>query len=106
MNKILPLLMCLLLIVSGRSLAQAPDIAWVSTYDGPANGSDDTSDLTVDNSGNLYAVGSSFNGTNTDIIIIKYNTTNGDTIWTRAYNGNANGDDAAAGGVLDNSGNL
>lgn len=106
MKKILHLIMFLLLIVSGRSLAQAPGELWRAIYNGPANGSDDTSDLTVDNSGNLYAVGSSFNGTNTDIIIIKYNATNGNTIWTRAYSGNANGDDAAAGCVLDNSGNL
>jgi len=106
MTKLLNSLMFLILIVSGSLLAQAPDIEWVSTYNGPANGPDDTSDLTVDNTGNLYAVGSSFNGTNTDILIIKYNTTNGDTIWTRLYNGIANGDDAAAGCVLDGSNNL
>ena len=106
MNKRLYLLAFLLLIMNGRVLAQAPDIVWISTYNGSANGYDETSDLTVDILGNLYAVGSTFNGTNTDIIIIKYNTTNGDTIWTRVYNGNANGDDAAAGSVLDNSGNL
>lgn len=106
MNKRLHLLIFLLLIVNISSLAQAPDIVWVSTYNGSANGNDGTNDLTVDNSGNLYTVGQTFNGTNDDIIIIKYNTTNGDTIWTRVYNGNANGDDLALGCVLDNSGNL
>jgi len=106
MNKLFQLTFIFLLIVGGRSLAQAPDVVWISTYNGPADGSDDTSDLTADESGHLYAVGSSFNGTNTDIIVIKYNTNTGDTIWTRVYNGNANGDDAAAGCVLDNSGSL
>ncbi|MCH8847102.1 MAG: PQQ-like beta-propeller repeat protein [Proteobacteria bacterium] len=106
MNKRLHILIFLLLIVNISSLAQAPDIVWVSTYNGSANGYDETNDLTVDNSGNLYAVGQTFNGTNADIIIIKYNTTNGDTIWTRVYNGNSNGDDLALGCVLDNSGNL
>ncbi|MBL7074738.1 T9SS type A sorting domain-containing protein [candidate division KSB1 bacterium] len=106
MRKYSFLLTFLFLIVTGKSLAQAPDILWISTYNGLGNGYDDAADCAADNQGNLYAVGSSFNGTNTDFIIIKYNTSNGDTIWTRRYNGDANSGDGAVGCVLDNSGNI
>ena len=44
--------------------------------------SDQSSSLAFDTSGNLYVAGMS----GSDIVTIKYNT-NGDTLWTRRYDG-------------------
>ena len=46
---------------------------WVARYDG-FNGSDYATAIAIDKSGNLYVTGySDGNGTNTDIVTIKYN---------------------------------
>jgi len=87
------------------------NIIWQKTFDGnpgdPDNNNDIAMGCTVDNSGNLYVTGmSSGTLTNNDILTIKYNTTNGDTIWTRKYNGSSNGPDAGTACALDGSGNL
>jgi plastocyanin len=62
------------------------NLAWVSTYDGPASGYDESKAIAVDDSGYVYVTGLSWGGTGADIATIKYNP-DGDTVWVRRYDG-------------------
>ncbi|MGB7062105.1 MAG: SBBP repeat-containing protein [Candidatus Zixiibacteriota bacterium] len=62
-------------------------IAWVETYDGPANGSDWLTTMRIDGTGNVYVTGSSQQtASNADYLTIKYTQ-------TQFLRGDANGDD-------------
>lgn len=45
---------------------------WTNRYNGPANGNDQAAALAVDQSGNVFVTGTSWNGTNYDVATIKY----------------------------------
>ena len=83
------------------------DTAWVRRYNGPANRDDYAHALAVDASGNVYVTGSSYisDSINSDYFTIKYNS-NGDTVWTRRYNGSDNYLDEAYAIAVDNQGNV
>ena len=82
------------------------DTAWVRRYDGPANDHDVASAVAVDGSGNVYVTGGSYgSGTEYDYATIKYYP-NGDTAWTRRYNGPGDSADVASAIALDGSGNV
>ncbi|EQB63939.1 MAG: hypothetical protein RBG1_1C00001G1518 [candidate division Zixibacteria bacterium RBG-1] len=84
------------------------DVFWVSRYIGLNIGdwpADWASALAIDDSGNAYVTGSSFNGISYDYATIKYNL-NGDTMWVRRYNGPSNGDDGASALAVDRNGNV
>ena len=78
---------------------------WAARYNGPADGSDYGNSLTFDDDGNIFVTGSSLgSGSDKDYVTIKYNQ-NGDTVWTRRYNGPGNYlDDAQA--IADKNGNV
>jgi hypothetical protein len=106
MKKQFVLAVLAVLIICGQIWAQAPDTVWVRSYNGPANGNDQGIGCAMDSSGNLYVTGLSYNGSNYDYLTVKYNSATGDTLWTRRYNGPANGNDAGMRCAVDNSGNL
>jgi len=81
------------------------DTVWVRRYSGPIFGLDEAYALDIDEAGNVYVTGSSWNGTNEDFVTIKY-APDGDTLWIRRYNGQANEDDGAYDLSLDTSGNV
>ena len=82
------------------------DTAWVRRYDGPENSWDTAYAIAVDDSGNVYVTGGSYNnGTYDDYATIKYKL-NGDTAWARRYNGPGNGYDEARDIAMDDSGNV
>jgi uncharacterized delta-60 repeat protein len=81
------------------------DTAWVRRYNGPANSDDEVRDMAIDNSGNVYVTGGSYNETDEDWLTIKY-LPNGDTGWVRRYNGPGNGNDRAEALAVDGSGNV
>jgi uncharacterized delta-60 repeat protein len=80
---------------------------WAAGYDGPNHGDDRTYHVAVDGGGNVVAVGYGDNGYTTpyDYLTIKYDLT-GETLWTRRYDGPANGDDRASAVAVDSSGNI
>jgi hypothetical protein len=93
-------------IICGQAWAQAPDTAWVRAYNGPAGGDDQGIGCTIDDSGHLYVSGTSSNGSDYDFLTIKYDAATGDTLWTRRYNGPANGMDCGMRCAVDGEGNL
>ncbi len=79
---------------------------WVKTLNGPNSDTDEPTSIAADGSGNIYVVGRSKNANNDyDMFVIKYNA-NGDTIWTRNYDGGVNGDDVANDIAVDGNGNV
>lgn len=80
---------------------------WLRRYHGSdSTGQDEATALAIDNSGNIYVTGKSYNsGSNYDYLTIKYDSL-GDTIWVRTYNGPGNGFDVARGVAVDNDGNV
>ncbi|MGB2696603.1 MAG: FG-GAP-like repeat-containing protein [Candidatus Zixiibacteriota bacterium] len=82
------------------------DTAWVRRYNGPGNFADYAYALVLDASGNIYVTGASY-GTDTDydFATIKYDP-NGDTVWTRRYNGPGNNSDLAGAIVIDCAANI
>ncbi|HAY32867.1 MAG TPA: SBBP repeat-containing protein [Ignavibacteria bacterium] len=68
-------------------------LQWNKIYN-YVNSSDQGNALEFSSSGNLYVTGAS-NAANSqpDILIIKYNVLNGDTVWVKRYNGVLNGYD-------------
>lgn len=70
------------------------DTAWARRYDASTL-SDIAEDIAVDDSGNVYVTGYSYDYTTSyDIITIKYYS-NGETSWVRRFNGPGNGWDMA-----------
>ncbi|MEO0004933.1 MAG: SBBP repeat-containing protein [candidate division WOR-3 bacterium] len=68
---------------------------WVARFNGVANGDDFAIDIAADNEGCVYVVGTSWSGASgNDIVIIKYSP-EGETLWTRRYDGFAHGNDEA-----------
>lgn len=97
------------ILLSFCSIAQSQ---WVSNYWSPAFGDNTFTSAkglanTVDNNGNCYVTGFSYDEmTGNDLIVIKYGLL-GDTLWTYTYNGSGNtSDDKGYGIAVDNTGNV
>lgn len=82
------------------------DTAWVRRYQGPGGDIDRAYGIDVDPFGFVYVTGESRDTlTNYDYLTIKYNP-DGDTIWSRRYNGPDSDWDAAHAVATDDSGNV
>ncbi|MHC4497720.1 MAG: SBBP repeat-containing protein, partial [Planctomycetota bacterium] len=77
---------------------------WVTRYDGPGNDYDVANALDVDNSGNVYVTGQSFEFLS-DYATIKYDP-DGNELWVARYNGPWYSNDDAIDLAVDNSGNV
>src|SRR5574341_1199708 len=81
------------------------DSLWDRSYNGLGNDIDVATSIAVDNSGNVYVTGYTWNGGSDDYTTIKYSAL-GDTLWVRNYNGPGNGVDQANALTVDNNGNV
>ncbi len=99
------MLFTVLFLSSTRLIAQ-PVPQWVKTYNGTNNGNDRIKKTVIDASGNIYALGTTYNAqTKDDVILIKYNS-QGTEQWTKIYSGDTETDDKPADIVIDASGNI
>jgi len=79
---------------------------WVARYNGIGVGSDQASDIAIDNVGNIYVTGCAEGfETKQNYLTIKYNSS-GNKIWTARYNDDANNNDYATAIAVDSSGNV
>ncbi len=81
---------------------------WVQRYNvQPFNGDEYAYDIALDGSGNVYVAGSGLDttGTNSDFLIIKYNTS-GALEWAKRYNGPGNGTDSYTSIAVNGSGTV
>lgn len=82
------------------------DTAWVRRYLSSEGGADYGYDIAVDDGGCVYVTGSGYGADSpSDCITIMYYP-EGDTVWTRRYNGPANGGDYGQAIAVDASGNV
>lgn len=77
-------------------------LQWAQRYNGTGNGTDLANKIVVAPSGNSYVAGKTFNGSNSDYLLIKYNTA-GVQQWIYTYDGS--GQDEINALVLDNAEN-
>ncbi len=79
---------------------------WIRTYNGTGNSYDGTSDMVLDNLGNVIITGSSRGaGSQQDIVTIKYDQ-NGNRLWVKRYNGTANASDVPLSITVDMQANV
>lgn len=82
------------------------DTAWTRRYDSPFHGEDKPAAIGPDDSGNVYVSGASRGkDKDWDYLTIKY-TPQGETLWTRRWDGSAHLDDLAARLAVDHSGSV
>jgi hypothetical protein len=82
------------LLVVASAQAQTAVQAWVQRYNGPGNYSDVAADIAVDNNGNVFVTGYSYDGY-PDYATIAYSNT-GTPLWTNRYSGPGFSDSASA----------
>lgn len=82
----------LFIFLNLSSIYSQLQLEWERRYNNPINGEDDAYAIDVDNAGNSYVTGRSYNGNNYDITTIKYDNT-GNLIWSKNYSGSTNLDD-------------
>ncbi|MBA7519177.1 hypothetical protein ES705_11252 [subsurface metagenome] len=79
---------------------------WTRTYNGTANDDDEGYGIAVDGDGNVYVAGyETVKKEKSNIWVRKYDT-NGSEVWTRTYNGTANGHDRGRSIAVDGIGNV
>jgi uncharacterized delta-60 repeat protein len=104
-KAVLPIISVALVLLPSVLLGQSPDTLWTRWYQGPVNVRSEAYGCEVDDVGNLYVAGNSYNGVNYYFLVIKYNC-DGDTLWARLYNDTANDQDYGYGCAVDDSGNI
>lgn len=81
-------------------------VQWTARYNGTSTSTDNAYAIAVDEEGFIYVTGASTgSGSGLDFLTIKYST-DGDTVWTRRYNGPRNAKDVAYSICIDDSGNI
>ena len=78
---------------------------WASRFNGTSNGIDKATDIVLDASNNVIICGTTWNGTNYDYLVIKYDN-NGAQQWSQSFNGSGNGLDEPRAVAVDASGRV
>lgn len=96
--------LCLLFVLTLPICSFAQE--WVARYDGPANDTDYAYAIAVDNMGNVYVTGVSYDSSSDcDCATVKYDSA-GVEQWVAGYDGHINSYDEACAIALDNLGNV
>ncbi len=86
------------------SLISQPTTVWAKIYNGPLNQQDSSVGISVNSAGNVFVTGWSLgSGTSSDIVTLRYNPVNGDTVWVNRYNGVSNLEDKVSSIISDNN---
>ncbi|MEO8136243.1 MAG: PQQ-binding-like beta-propeller repeat protein [Betaproteobacteria bacterium] len=80
-------------------------ILWEKVFAGSASGLDIPLGIAIDGAGNPVVAGHTFNGTNSDMKIIKYAAVDGAILWQNGFAGAGDGDDFFYDVALDKFGN-
>ena len=81
-------------------------VEWTDTYNGVDNGNDTGYGVAVDSMGNVYAAGFSVEGIEQTNIWLRRYDGEGNVIWTKVFDGGAEGSDLAYGITTDPTGNI
>lgn len=77
---------------------------WAKVYNGPLNQQDSSVGVCVNSAGSVFVTGWSIgSGTGADIVTLRYNPVNGDTLWVNRYNGVSNIEDKVSAITCDNN---
>lgn len=81
-----------------------PIAVWAKIYNGPLNQQDSSVGISINPAGNVFVTGWSVgSGTAADIVTLRYNPANGDTLWVNRYNGTPNLEDKVSAITSDNN---
>jgi|GEM_PF-2643568 len=79
---------------------------WTAVWNGPDDGPDGPVGCVADTLGNLFLAGYSHNGTDFDIVVLKYRTSDGFLQWEKRFSTGLGCNEYPAGLVLDGAGGL
>jgi len=80
-------------------------LLWANRYNGPQNSTDEIRALAVDNAGNVFVAGDSYNNTDNDLLMLAYSSS-GVPLWTNRFDGIAHSNDVAVAIGTDVDGNV
>jgi uncharacterized delta-60 repeat protein len=103
-QHITTLLFSAITIFSGLEVCGQINIQWATRYTSAGSNTDRAVDLDRDTSGNVIVTGTSWNGSNFDIVTVKYDPF-GNQLWAVNFNGTGNGFDEARAIDVDANGN-
>jgi hypothetical protein len=95
----------MLLVMAGSLWGQVRTV-WLNEYNGPADNEDVGAAVALDSGRNVIVCGWSTGATTgRDVLVVKYDRT-GKLLWTRTYDGPANGDEYCGDIVIDSNDNI
>lgn len=103
MKLLRTMIICTFGLLCATSIVQGQN--WVKRYDGSAHKSDFGNKIAVDSSNNVYVMGSSYGDNDQDIVLIKYDA-NGNSVWSKRYDGSAHSYDNGHSLAIDSIGNI
>ena len=80
-------------------------VLWQKTLTGASGGTGFGIAIATDTAGNVFVGGSTWNGTNDDMVTVKYAAADGTVLWQQAFAGAANGNEYVFAIALDSAGN-
>jgi hypothetical protein len=98
------LLLSIIYVISYQPTVNSqPTTVWAKVYNGPAVQQDSSVGVSINSLGMVFVTGWSIGaGTGADIVTIRYNPDNGDTMWVNRYNGVSSLEDKVSAITCDN----
>jgi Secretion system C-terminal sorting domain/Beta-propeller repeat len=104
MNRFFTILLTVIGLLAHDKVVAQINIQWASRYTSAGSNTDRAIDIDRDTTGNVIVTGTSWNGSNFDIVTVKYDPT-GNQLWASSFNGSGNGFDEARSIDVDDNGN-